>query len=256
MIFRRNETAPAPAPPAGGPAISLEKVRQHAPDLADRYKKAQISLQKKGILGQRAAVSLLIDRSGSMYDYFVDGTVEALGEQALGLTTNVDDDGIVPTYYFDTQVYGPYDLVLGQHQGRLMEIHKQLGGRSTMGGTDYVPAMRAALDDYLAGPAYKAGIPGFGIFQTDGKTWDEEAVKRFLIQASSKPFFWQFVGYGREKLRLLESLDTLRGRKVDNAGFFPVGPRPKSMSDETFYDGLMNEFPQYLPAARSAGIVR
>ena len=35
-----------------------------------------------------------------------------------------------------------------------------------------------------------------------------------------------------------------------------AGPTPKSLSDARLYDQLLNEFPQWLKAARKAGIVR
>lgn len=45
-------------------------------------------------------------------------------------------------------------------------------------------------------------------------------------------------------------------RVVDNAGFFHAGEDPGKVSDTELYDRLVNEFPKWLVAARTQGIVR
>jgi hypothetical protein len=44
-------------------------------------------------------------------------------------------------------------------------------------------------------------------------------------------------------------------RAVDNAGFFHAGSDPMKVADGELYDRLVGEFPQWLAAARAAGIV-
>lgn len=67
------------------PAISLEKVAEQAPALVDLYKHAAVSLAKNQVGGERAAVYLVLDRSGSMRRYHRDGSVQHLAEQTLAL---------------------------------------------------------------------------------------------------------------------------------------------------------------------------
>lgn len=250
-FLKRGNPAPAPAPAGstGAPAISLEKVTRQAPALVDLYKKAGVSLSKRGLSGQRAAVYLVVDRSGSMGPYFGDGTVQHLAEQALGLAANLDDDGVVPLVFFDHGVFPPVEVSLADYQGRVAAEHAQLG---MMGGTAYAPAMNAVVRHYQASGATD---PALVIFQTDGEPGDGRDTERVLKDASNLPIFWQFVGFGR-RFSFLQGLDTMRGRVVDNAGFFAAGTNPRSMSDADLYDRLMGEFPQWLVSARSAGIVR
>ncbi|MCD0483422.1 VWA domain-containing protein [Streptacidiphilus sp. ASG 303] len=237
--------------PAGGPAaVSLDKVRRTAPELVSLYKAAGVSLAKRGVAGQRAAVYLVMDHSASMQGFYRDGTMQHLAEQALGLSANLDDDGVVPLVFFSSGVDLVAEIGLDNHRGRIDRLHRSLG----WGGTRYVPAMRAVIDHYRESGAVD---PAFVIFQTDGDPFDRRRTRRLLRASSSLPIFWQFVGFGSSSaLGFLRGLDTLRRRVVDNAGYFGAGTDPRGVSDTDLYDRLMVEFPDWLVAARTAGILR
>lgn len=67
--------------------------------------------------------------------------------------------------------------------------------------------------------------------------------------------FVQFMAIGDEDdFLFLRRLDDLKGRVVDNAGFFAV-PDVRALSDEELYDKVMIEFPAWLQAARAALIL-
>ncbi|MFF4443335.1 VWA domain-containing protein [Streptomyces sp. NPDC001502] len=242
-------TAPPPAPvPAA--AMSLEKVQRAAPGLVSLYKAAQVSLAKSGVIGQRAAVYLVMDHSGSMSRFYRDGTMQHLAEQVLGLSVNLDDDGTVPLMFFSNGVDLVADLNLENYRGRIDRLHAPLD----WGGTCYTPAMQAVIDHYQSTGSRD---PAFVIFQTDGEPFDRKATRELLRRASALPVFWQFVGFGPSRdLRFLRSLDTLDRRTVDNAGFFAAGRQPAARSDADLYDHLMKEFPDWLRAARAAGVIR
>lgn len=122
----------------GAPAISLSKVQSQAPDLVGLYKSAGSSVRAHGLEGVRAAVYLVLDRSGSMRPYYKDGTMQHLGEQVLSLSAHLDDNGTVPVVFFSTDIDGSTDLKLGGHRGRIDKLHENLGH---MGRTNYHWAM-------------------------------------------------------------------------------------------------------------------
>ena len=68
------------------------------------------------------------------------------------------------------------------------------------------------------------------------------------------PIFWQFVGIGGSSYGILECLDTMSGRTVDNCNFFSLDDI-KKISDAELYDRLLNEFPDWLRAAKAKGII-
>ncbi|MET9053035.1 VWA domain-containing protein [Streptomyces bacillaris] len=239
-----------------GPAISLEKVRRSAPGLVSLYKSAGVSLEKHGLDGRRAAVYLVLDHSGSMRDYYKDGTVQALADRVLGLSAHLDDDGRVPVVFFSTDVDGHAEIGLDRHHGMIDKIVANLGH---MGRTNYHVAMDAVIDDYLDSGSTD---PALVVFQTDGGPTSKLAAERYLCKAARLPLFWQFIGFGNTRssqfdfLRKLDELPVPAKRPVDNAGYFHAGPDPRKVPDTELYDRLLGEFPSWLAAAEAHGIVR
>ncbi|HZF92193.1 VWA domain-containing protein [Streptomyces sp.] len=236
-------------------AISLDKVRETAPALVNLYKSAGASLVRHGLDGQRAAVYLVVDYSGSMRPYYKDGSVQALAERVLGLSAHLDDDGRVPVVFFSTDVDAVTDITLADHRGGVERI---VAGLGHMGQTSYHLAMDAVIDHYVDSGATD---PALVVFQTDGGPISRLAAERFLCKAARLPLFWQFIGFGDpgsrqfEFLRKLDELPVPGRRVVDNAGFFHAGQDPSKVSDAELYDRLLSEFPAWLTAARAAGIL-
>ncbi|MFJ8044272.1 VWA domain-containing protein [Kitasatospora sp. NPDC096147] len=240
-------TGPAPVP---GAAMSFEKVAAVAPALLTKYQSAGASLHKRGLTGQRAAVYLVLDYSGSMSSFYDRGDVQVFAEQVLGLAANLDDDGTVPLVLFSHKIAKTTELELAGHQGQIDRVRQGV----SMGGTSYAPAIKevAKLHERRA-----PGTPALVIFQTDGDPSDGGATRKALKTASKQPLFWKFVGFGRrEQLGFLARLDDLDGRTVDNADFFAAGDDPRAWQEGALYDALLEEYPRWLAEARTLGIVR
>ncbi|MDX3261273.1 VWA domain-containing protein [Streptomyces sp. NPDC093228] len=237
-------------------AISLRKMEETAPALVSLYKSAGVALAGHGLGGQRAAVHLVLDYSGSMKPYYEDGSVQALADRVLGLTAHIDDDGVVPVVFFSTDIDAVTHVSLDDHQGRIDRI---VAGLGHMGRTAYHLAMDAVIDHYLDSGTTD---PAFVVFQTDGGPVSRPAAERYLCKAAGLPMFWQFIGFGDadskqfDFLRRLDELPVPDKRIVDNAGFFHAGGDPRKVSDAELYDRLVGEFPKWLTKARAKGIVR
>ncbi|MFF7229117.1 VWA domain-containing protein [Streptomyces sioyaensis] len=259
------ETAPAPDPEAKPTPVAATATDPKAagttapttpPALDSLVKSAAAVLDKHGLATQRAVVYLVLDRSGSMRNYYKDGTVQNLAEQALGLSARLDDAATVPVIFFSTDIDGTADLDLTHYEGRIAELHAGLGH---MGRTNYHWAINAVVEHYK-----KSGstAPAFVIFQTDGAPTSKPAAEKALCEAAELPIFWQFLGFGDpdakgfDFLRKLDDLTVPERRAVDNAGFFHAGRDPRSLSHDELYQQLMVEFPEWLAEARSAGILK
>lgn len=197
-----------------------------------------------GLAGQKAEVLLVMDCSGSMDALYRSGLVQDTVERALGLALNFDDDGRVPAVAFDSRTIDLVDVTAENIEGYVeREIVRK---HSLGGGTRYAPALKA-----IAKRFGNNGMPGYGLFVTDGNCEDTQAAEKMMRELSELPIFFNFIGVGRESFAFLKKLDNLTGRKVDNAGFSHV-QNPKSFS----YSDLLAEFPKYLPAARAAGVLK
>jgi len=212
---------------------------------------ARVSLEKGGLAGQRAAVYLVLDRSGSMGRFYRDGSVQHLAEQALGLSANLDDDGTVPVVFFGSWSFTPIPVSLNDYQGCIDREHGRLG---SMGTTNYAAAIREVVQHYQAS---RTTDPAFVIFQTDGRPDSKSEAEQAIRDASRLPLFWVFVGFGDEtssEFDFLRKLDTMSGRVVDNAAFFAAGRDPQRLADADLYAKLLAEYPQWLNASRAAGV--
>ncbi|MCF2529048.1 VWA domain-containing protein [Yinghuangia sp. KLBMP8922] len=224
-----------------------------APGLVSLYKAAGVSLEKHRLAGVRAAVYLVLDRSGSMSGFYRNGSVQSLAERVLAAAAHFDDDGVVPVVFFDSKAYQVEEISLTDYPGRIAELHAKMGH---MGTTNYVAAMEAVIDHYKD---CGATDPAYVVFQTDGAPDNPKAAEKTLCKAAKLPIFWQFVGFGRDQFKFLHRLDELpapKHRVVDNAGFFEAGADPRRLSDAKLYDQLMIEFPEWLVAAKRAGVLR
>ncbi|SIC26393.1 Uncharacterised protein [Mycobacteroides abscessus subsp. abscessus] len=54
---------------------------------------------------------------------------------------------------------------------------------------------------------------------------------------------------------MLEKLDTMEGRYIDNANFYHFKDI-EQVSDEELYDHLLDEFPSWIKEAREKGVLK
>lgn len=242
MSLFRKAAAPLPPPRESAPTRTANQVPA---GLVSLVKTAAVSLTKAGLTGQRAAVYLVLDHSGSMRPHYASGAVQRLAEQALGLSANLDDDGTVPTGYFGSTAETMFDVRLDSYAGVIDRTHQSV----RWGTTNYAAAMRNVIDEHQVSGAT---APGLVIFQTDGSPDSRTAAEQALRDASRLPIFFAFIGFG-DNIQFLEKLDDLRGRKVDNASFFHAR-RPEQVTDAELYDGITHEYAGWLAAATAAGI--
>jgi hypothetical protein len=234
-------------------ALSLEKkLEKEAPQLLSLAKKLSISLEKKQLQDVVAKVAIVVDASGSMTTSYKNGTVQAVIDRIVLLAARLDDDGDLDTWFYASKHEKYPDMTISNVAGYLDKniksgfwgIIKGLGV-----GNNETPVMQEVLDTYK-----KSNLPALVIFITDGGIYETNSIKKVLIEASSYPIFWQFVGVAGSGYGVLEELDNMKGRKVDNAGFFAVDDL-KKIKDEELYDRLLSEFPIWLKEAKKKGII-
>ena len=243
-----EEVKPAPKPKK----ISLEKkISEGAPKLISLVKPLKVELEKRNLQETVAKVALVMDISGSMYDSYRNGAVQEIVNKILPIAVQFDDDGELDFWYYGSSFERRPSVTMGNYQNAVPSNWQTLM-RNLGGGTDALKVMNDVIDEYK-----NSDLPAYVIFITDGEISSD--TKDAVIRSSKMPIFWQFVGIGNSGsgffgkifggYGMLEKLDTLSGRYVDNTNFCALDDFNKVDNSE-LYSRLLNEFPNWLKAAR------
>lgn len=230
--------------PPAGKKISLEKKLQSAPKLISLAKPIQIVLEKQKLQDTTARVALVLDMSGSMFQRYQDGTVQSIVNKALPLALQFDDDGELDFWLYGSKPQRMPAVTLQNYSSAVPMPFTQT--MFDLGyGNNEPEVMKEVIKEYR-----DTKIPAYVIFITDGDISLGRAIQSLLMQSSTMPIFWQFVGVGGKDYGVLEQLDTMSGRHVDNAGFFALDDF-KRVPNDVLYNRLLSEFPQWLNAIRA-----
>lgn len=225
--------------------IVLEK----APHLIDLTKKVTVTLEKKNLQNVIAKVVVVLDRSGSMYRQYKEGDVQRAMNKLLPIALMFDDDGELDAWAFAQKSIHLSSINLDNINDYLIN-EKDGWNRWDIGGVNNEPVVMEDIIDMYE----NSNEPVYIIFISDGGIYKKGPIKKLLIKSSSKPIFWQFVGIGGSDYGILEELDTMKKRVVDNANFFAID-NIDALSDEELYEKLLNEFPKWLKEAKDKNII-
>ncbi|MFJ5260618.1 VWA domain-containing protein [Streptomyces sp. NPDC088387] len=261
-----------PAMPAG---VRLTKGEEKLPvdmrkRLSLRKEQVAVSLRKHGAEGVTARVILVLDASGSMSFLYSRGVVADVVERMAAVAAQLDDDGEMQAWTFASNPARLPDLLLGELP-EWLRLHVRVGQLSLFGRKKTKRGMEPGQVDMrtvgIQNEEQKviaevrafvrenpAAAPTLVLFFSDGGVYRNAQIEQQLREAVDEPIFWQFVGLGKSNYGVLERLDTLTGRRVDNVGFFAVDDI-STVPDAELYDRLLSEFPSWITAAGRAGIL-
>jgi hypothetical protein len=213
-------------------------------------KTAGVILEKKQLTNVVARVGLVLDISGSMRTLYKNGTVQKVVERILAVASQFDDDGTLDIWVYDNE-FSRLKSVTERDFVNYVEdyilnndlIHK-------FGRNDEPPVMEDVIKKYTV--EQPSTEPAFIVFINDGGC--KRTIKKPVVESSTEPLFWQFVGIGDSNFEVLEKLDTMEGRFIDNASFFHIEDIEKT-TDEVLYNQLLDEFPEWLKEAKVKGIL-
>lgn len=219
-----------------GLPVSLEKKRDAA---RNSLSKLPVAL--------KMAVRVYVDGSGSMWEFFQNGTVQEVTERGTGYALAMDDDGEVPVGSFANN-HVSHGVMTAQNYQGFVNANIRCGG-----GTN----LSASLED-LEKAAKKAKEPIYALIVTDGAPNDRRDVKARLDRLSKLPVFVKILVVGNDQsawnyVVSLDDDDTNRG--IDNVDGQKV-PNPAKLSDQEFADLMTEELYDWYRAAQDADIIK
>jgi stress response protein SCP2 len=229
--------------------LSLEKKLASAPKLINLAKKATVSLEKYQLQETVARVGLVLDASGSMMNQYRTGKVQEVIERLLPLAVHFDDDGELDVWAFSSNVLALPAATLNNYADFINTAEGGWNNWGMMSINNEPKVIKQVIELYQ-----KTLLPVLVIFISDGGVSRNKEIKDLLTNAACLPIFWQFVGIGGRNYGVLEQLDTMAGRIVDNCGFFALDDL-NSISEQELYDRLLSEFPLWLKAAKNKHIL-
>lgn len=233
--------------------IVLDKVADAPQSLVNLTKKSLISLEKKNLLGIKARIGLVLDRSGSMHNQYKYGDVQKVIDRILPLAVSFDDDGQFECWAFGNKTVQLDDVNLNNVNNYVETTHRGWKKWEIGVASNNEPSAIKEVIEYYS--QFNDGIPTFIIFVSDGGVTETRKISQLITESAVLPIFWQFVGIGGSSYGILQKLDEMSGRIIDNCNFFPLD-KIDQYPDERLYDMLLNEFPQWLEEAKRKQIVR
>lgn len=216
-----------------------------------KKKAASIVLEKKNLTGVVAKVGIVLDISGSMWSLYRQGVVQEVVERVLAVASQFDDDGALDVWVYDNEFSrlpaATEEIFLGYVEKNILSndaVHK-------FGRNDEPKVMEDVIRKYTI--EEPGDEPVFMVFINDGGC--KPGIKKFIVESSYQPIFWQFIGLGNANFDVLRKLDTMEGRFIDNANFFHLQDVSK-VTDEELYNQMLDEFPQWLKQAKEKRILR
>ncbi|MGO1059520.1 vWA domain-containing protein [Planococcus sp. FY231025] len=216
-----------------------------------KKKAATIVLEKKKLTGVSARVGVVLDISGSMRKLYNEGVVQDVVERVLAVASQFDDDGELDVWVYDNEFSRLPAATESTFMGYVEKNILSNSGVHKFGRNDEPKVMEDVIRKYTKQDP--SGEPVFLVFINDGGC--KPGIKKFIVESSNQPIFWQFVGIGDSNFDVLRKLDTMEGRVVDNANFFHLNDISQ-VSDAELYDQLLNEFPMWLKEAKAKGILK
>lgn len=250
-----DDAAPAssPAPAPAQATISLEKkVAAAAPQLISLAKKAQVSLEKAKLTHVKARVALVLDASGSMNSQYSKGRVQEVVNRLLPLAVHFDDDGSIDCWAFAAKPQKLSEITLSNYQDFINTDNYGWRDWNVGSRINDEPRVMEQVINYYLNDGDRS--PVYVLFISDGGVHENRKITKLMTEAAKLPLYWQFVGLGGHGYGILEKLDDMKGRVVDNCGFFALDDLHQ-VSEEQLYDQLMEEFPSWIKEASAKGII-
>ena len=255
---------PTEGAPKGRGKVLLEKVERTAPYLVDLTKRANIVVEKQGLGDVDMDVILVLDGSGSMkISRLYPNRIQKLIDRVVPLALRLGTQEKIPCYGFACRwtelpsiglenVHGYISKTQLERQpvvsGKKFwvfgeEVQERRSDGNVFHGLGYTNN-EPELFNHLVEKYKNSRKPVHIIVVHDGGIHKSREIEQIIRASSNYPIFWQFLGWGGKDYGILEHLDDMKGRDVDNCDFSAIEMKQidkKGPEGDAFFLHLMTK---------------
>jgi hypothetical protein len=226
---------------------------------------------------QQWQVVAVVDRSGSMSDEYNSGAVQNAIDIALGFALIVDDDGNVPTVFFNSGIE-THTIDTGNFHGYLKKHRIEARSSTNLTAALHELAKITGNGDLFSGGGgmFRRGsgtkptvklmqMPAYAIIITDGVPDDPGSATDAIRALSNRGVFLKFIYVGNNAAgyRYLKGLDDdipvgvpyeRGGRLIDNVDMKTFDSL-QGASDSDVYDAMFDEVSTWTAAAKANQLI-
>ena len=209
--------------------------------LLELINKASSIIEENNLYKIDAKISIILDRSGSMYSNYIYGNVQKIIEKILPISLLIDNDKVLDTWTFADKPMHLSNITL-DNINDFLSIENSGWNSWDIGSANNEELIIDTLID-----TYKdSNIPVYIFFISDDNIYKIDKITNLLSKNTNLPIFWQFIDIDidlgeYEIFKQTNSID-ITGT---NYNFFEIIDMD-SISDENFYKNILNKIPSWL----------
>jgi hypothetical protein len=206
-------------------------------------------MENVGSSMERARIVLALDAASDMIPQYRSGKVQRVLDR---LVSRFGGEDAIECWVFADWAKELAPLGAGNVEGycgREVPWMSTSMRDSPIGGTNNEPDIIERIVERhqnAKGPVWVVFVSGGGVFHN-------REIEKLITDASLYPIFWQFVGIGGRNYGILEHLDGLTGRIVDNCDFV-AWTDPDRIPESEFHERILRHFPGWIERARAEGL--
>lgn len=237
-----------------------EKITKDAPHLSFLVQSAKDKIKKYKLGRLKAKMVFVFDASGSMLYQFSRGNVQAVLDRMMVLSAQFDSSEAVDVWGFASKHLKYEDAILSSSKDYIKNLQKSVP-KEVLGSVfkgilpelgvnnNEPPVMMEVVQTFK-----NSKIPVIITFITDGGIYEDKNIQAILKESANYPIFWKFIGLGGRNYGILDALNSLTDRKVNNTDFFPIN-NFESISNEEFYEQSLTNIKEWIYQVKKMRII-
>lgn len=204
---------------------------------------------------QLADVALCLDISTPMADFYSSGQIETFKDNLLALSECFEQQGGIDLFLFGKDARYAGKCTRSNRDDFISQLMQTVPFERTMMYHSAIKMIRTHYLPFLNPSRQPISIkrPVYVLFLTCQDTLDRYRCEKAIRLSSYEPIFWSFIGLGDAQFKLLNKLENLGGKLIDNTTLLKAATL-SDLNKETLFDDLLKKYGKWIPQAKRNGL--